>query len=742
MHRSADMTFRDEATVTPRRISSGGGGSTGVRESVDLSLFLRIVYRRRWLALLAFVAIVIPAVAWTMLQQPVYAAHVRIAIDPEPTAPLQFAKGSNDAPPADAVQTQREILESRELARRTIVRLKLFDTAEFRAPEATPIGRLLALLGLGAAPQSPAPVTATDDVRANLVVGGFQSRMKVVPLSFTRLIDVVFESSDPALAARAANGIADTFIVQDLDARLGSVKDATTWLGQRLEEERKRVETSESALQVYKEQQNALAVEDRQNIVVQKLSDLNTAVTKAKTERFLKETTYRQIEKAQSEPAQLETIPTIAANRAIQQLRAELATHTRQEAVLSQQYGELHPEMLKVRSAIETANDGIERETAKAVELAKNEYLGSLENERRLVSALEEQKSEALRLNRQDLEYGRLQREADANRRLYDALLQQTRQTGITGEFKQSSIRIVDRAEVPPRPIRPQRIKNAVLAVSMGLFAAIGLAFARDFLDARIKTPKDLQDALKLPFLGLLPAVSPLPTPLSSQVLAAQPQLGEAIRRVRTTLVLSNPTSACQVLLITSAAPGEGKSVITNLLGTAFASAHRRTIIIDTDLRRPRVHELVGCTPGPGLSDYLTGRAKLDEVLRSTSTDRLSVITAGSESDSPAELLGSAPMAKLLEDLAQSFDWILLDTSPVLAVADALIVARLCGGVLFVVAAEATSTRDVQRAESQLMLTNRPFAGCVLNRVPLEKHPYYYAPYHNAEYDGYYRAST
>jgi uncharacterized protein involved in exopolysaccharide biosynthesis len=374
----------------------------------------------------------------------VYAASVRIAIDPEPTAPLQFTKGQNDAPPADAMQTQREILESRELARRTIVRAKLFDEAEFRAPAVTPTARILALLRLGATPGPPAPAGATDDARTKVVLDGFQSRMSVVPLPFTRLIDVVFESSDPALAARAANAIAETFVVQDLDTRLESMKGATTWLGQRLEEQRARVEASESALQAYKEQQNALAVEDRQNIVVQKLSDLNAAVTKAKTDRFVRETTYRQIEKAQNDPAQLETIPVIAANSAIQQLRAELAAQTRQQAVLSQQYGDLHPEMLKVRSAIEAATEGIERETTKAVELAKNEYLGSVENERRLVGALEEQKKEALLLNRQDLEYGRLQREADANRRLYDALLAQTRQAGITGEFKQSSIRIVD----------------------------------------------------------------------------------------------------------------------------------------------------------------------------------------------------------------------------------------------------------------------------------------------------------
>jgi len=741
MDRPADVTFRDRTPATPRRSSASAARPTGTGEGVDPSLILRIIYRRRWLAILTFVAIVVPATAWTLLQQPVYAASVRIAIDPEPTAPLQFTKGQNDAPPADAMQTQREILESRELARRTIVRAKLFDEAEFRAPAVTPTARILALLRLGATPGPPAPAGATDDARTKVVLDGFQSRMSVVPLPFTRLIDVVFESSDPALAARAANAIAETFVVQDLDTRLESMKGATTWLGQRLEEQRARVEASESALQAYKEQQNALAVEDRQNIVVQKLSDLNAAVTKAKTDRFVRETTYRQIEKAQNDPAQLETIPVIAANSAIQQLRAELAAQTRQQAVLSQQYGDLHPEMLKVRSAIEAATEGIERETTKAVELAKNEYLGSVENERRLVGALEEQKKEALLLNRQDLEYGRLQREADANRRLYDALLAQTRQAGITGEFKQSSIRIVDRAELPIKPIRPQRTKNAVLALGIGLFFAIGLAFARDFLDPSIKTPKDLQDALKLPFLGLLPELSSLPRPLSRQVLADHPQFGEAIRRIRTTLVLSNPTSTCQVLLITSAAPGEGKSVIANLLGTTFAAAHRRTVIIDTDLRRPMAHQLVGCPLEPGLSDYLAGRARLDEVLKPTSVDRLSIIAAGSESDSPGELLGSAGMTKLIEELSKSFDWILLDSSPVLAVADALVVGRLCGGVLFVVAAETTSTRDAQRAEAQLMLTDRPFAGCVLNRVPLGKHPYYYAPYHNAKYEAYYVSS-
>src|SRR5439155_6006456 len=313
--------------------------------------------------------------------------------------------------------------------------------------------------------------------------------------------------TDPVLSATVPNGLAKAYIEQTMEFKFDTSREASNWLGQRLTEQRKKVEASELALQQYREQSGSVALDDRQNIVVQKLADLNAAVTKAKTERLAKEASYQQLEKAQNDPQALDTLPVVLGNVFVQQLRSELATLQRQEAQMAEKLGEKHGDMIKIRSAIQSMEAKLQAEVAKVVQSMRNDYQASVAQEQSLVTALEAQKRDALGLNRKGIEYGVLQREAESNRQLYNNVLQRAKETGVSESLRASTVRIVDYAQVPRSPIFPDRYQDSVIALCTALVCALGTALFFEYLDSRIKTPDEIKSRLGLPYLGLLPSL-------------------------------------------------------------------------------------------------------------------------------------------------------------------------------------------------------------------------------------------
>jgi capsular exopolysaccharide synthesis family protein len=499
-----------------------------------------------------------------------------------------------------------------------------------------------------------------------------------------------------------------------------------------------KLERSEAALQQFKERN--ISVGNPQNIVVQKLGDLNAAVTRARTERLAKEAAFNQLQAVQENGASIDSVPAIASNPTIQQLRAEIGALQRQRSELSQQYGERHPEMLRVQSALAQTQERLKGEIAKAVQVVENEYRAAVAHERSLMAALESQKAEAVQLSELDLEYGRLQREAQASRQIYDTLLQQARQLGIASELKQSAAAVLDPAQPPAWPIRPNWPLGAIVAALAACFVGVAAVFAREYLDPRLKTPEDIQRQLKLPFLGLLPA---LETGDARKLIPGgsveHPALVEPLRRVRANLELLAPPARTQVLLVTSTGPQEGKTTFAVGLATSLARGGRRVLLIDADLWRPEVHRALGLPRKPGLTDFLAAQAEIDAVIRSTSIDRLSVIPAGTLMPREAsDLVGRTRLDDLVQGQLTRFDWIVFDSPPVMSVPDAALLARRCSGVLFVVGAGMTSREAAQKAIEQLAVARARFAGAILNRAAVDRHPYYYFPHYNPKYQSYY----
>ena len=323
----------------------------------------------------------------------------------------------------------------------------------------------------------PKPVSrpdAAETARQSGIIDAFLGRLTVTPVRNSRLVDVRMISSSPEMAASLANALAREYIAQNLEYKFRSTKEAAAWLTEQLAEERKKLEASELALQRYREKGDAVSLEDRQNIVVQRLTDLNAAYTKARTDRFEKEALYNQLSALQNDRTALDTFPAILSNTFIQQLKSQLADLQRQQTQMADRLGEKHPDMIKLNLAIQSTEAKLGGEIAKVVQSVRNEFLSAQAQERSLAEALNTQKTDALSLNRTGIEYGVLRREAESNKQMYEVLMQRAKETGISGELKTSNIRIVDPAEVPRSPIRPNKSRD----LSLGLLAASWAASA------------------------------------------------------------------------------------------------------------------------------------------------------------------------------------------------------------------------------------------------------------------------
>jgi capsular exopolysaccharide synthesis family protein len=714
--------------------------------------YLRILYKRRWLAGTAVVAVLLATTVYTFTAVPVYEARVKLLIEAENPNVVSFKEVvEQDQTRLDYYQTQYNLLQSRSLARRTLDALKLWGQPPFAAAgeprfswrvlPATAVAAVSALFrrAQAATPPAPAPGETSAQSRAvDRLLGG----LTIAPVRSSRIVDLKFRSTDPDLAMRVANAHAKGFIEQTMEFKFLTSKEAADWLGERLAEQRKQVEAAEAAVQRYREANGAVSFNDGQNIVVQKLGELNAAVTRAKTERIQKEALYRQLQAIQSNRVALDTFPAILTNVFIQQQKGELAQLQSQLAQLSEKLGDRHPDIIRLRSALHTAQSKLQGEIAKVVHAVRNEYLAALAQERSLSTALEQQKTEALAMNRQAIEYGVLTREAESSRQIYESLLQRAKETGVSSELRTSNVRIVDRAERPRVPVSPAKRLNLMLAMLAGGLLAIGLAFFVEYLDSRIRTPDEIKTHLGLTPLGLVPAVrstseSTNDVPLISN--GAPGNFSEAFRTIRTNVLFSSADTGAKCILVTSTGPGEGKSVVSANLALGFAEAGQRVLLIDGDLRRPRLHELFSRSQEPGLSNLMVGTSKASDVVHRAPTPGLWLLAAGKTPPNPAELLGSVRFKEFLATLDEHFDWVIVDSPPVMPVADASVLAHAAGKVVFVVGAEMTDRRSARAACEQLSKTSARVVGAVLNKVDIERNPYYFADYYRREYAKYYQ---
>lgn len=723
-------------------------------KQIDLREYLRILIKRRWIIATIFTVLVLTVAVKTFTATPIYQATARIIIEKENPNLMSIQEVmAVDSTGTDYYQTQYQIIESRIVAREVIRQLHLENSPEF-FPE--PKDNVLANVkrSIGKALSSAkewlvsllksgdntggADTSAEDDAFVDSgLVSAFINRVEVSPIRNSRLVDVSVEGRDRVMATRMANSLVKAYIGQNLETKLSAAKGAVQWLGERVNDERKKVETAEKALLAYKEQHQIITdfSSDSENITAQKLAELNAQVLDAESQRVEMETRYQQALSLEKTPEMLDSIPEVLSNDLIKEIKKMEVVLFNRMSELSKKYGRNHPQMRAIDSELADLKKRKVLEARRVVNSLKNEYKLALAREESLKRALARQKTESLKLNKKAVQYGVLRREAESSRQIYELLIKRFKETSLTEEMKTGNIRIIDKAEVPQSPVKPKKKRNILLAVIVGLTLGIGTAFFLEYLDNTIKLPEDVKEHLEIPYLGPVPAITSndMPAHVARELVTVhspKSAASESYRSIRTGILFSSADEAPRTILITSASPSEGKTITVVNLGVAMANAGSRVLILDCDMRRPRIHKIFGLDRKIGVSSILVGTGNDKDAIVPSSVENLDILPVGPIPPNPSEIIGSKKMDLLLNALKKQYDRVLIDSPPISAVTDAVILAQMADSLLLVVRAGETPRQIIQHALAQVRNVNANILGAILNAVSVGRDSYYYYQYY------------
>jgi succinoglycan biosynthesis transport protein ExoP len=682
--------------------------------------YLYVVWHRRRLVSAIFLAATAAVTARAFLTRPVYQATAQILIERDSPKVLSFKEVAEvDGTRDDYFQTQYKLLQSRSLAERVIRSLGLLRDPEFGGPRSESEEKAILESPPGQSPQMEDAITL------------LLRRQKVVPIRNSRLVTVTFESYRADLAARVTNTLAHLYIQQALDFRFQTSSEASQWLGAQIDEQRKKVEELDASLQRLKEREGIVNIEERRTLLEQRLRELGTELNRLKTARLEREALYRQMVSVASP----EELPEVMRNPLVQSLRGELAALERQLAQTSQRFLEQHPESIKLRNQIDETRAKIRTEAGRIVRSAQHDYEAAAAQEASVAVAIEKAKAETLDLSRRGLQYDSLRREQEAARQVLNGLIERAKQTDVAQELKSTNIRVVDLAAVPRSPARPRRVRDILIGMILAAGLAVAAAFFLDYLDNTIKTPDDVRAHLGVPLLGVVPEQTDRSVPLVISGAGSQTQFGEGYSMIRTALHYSWSEPGARVVLVTSTAQGEGKTLTAVNLALALSALEARVLLVDADFRRPQTHGRVKARRTPGLADVLVGKVKsADAIVHRVADSNLSYLASGTPAPSPADLFSTRSMRGLLDGLRSFYEWVVIDSPPVPVVAEALVLAPLCDGVVVVAGAEMVTRRAIKYTLERIRAAGARILGVVLNRAMVDRHSYYYRHYYGQDY--------
>jgi succinoglycan biosynthesis transport protein ExoP len=694
--------------------------------------YLIILRKHQWLILTFLLTVVTVVTIASFKMKPVYTAAARVEVDKEAQSmqPFPDSNGIGEYEDSEAyIETQTKILQSETLALMTIKSLDLARYPEF-----------------GGSPNSIASQHAGSFPTRPAILGAFLGRLVVKRVPNSRLIEVQFEAEDPQLSAQIVNGHLQNYVEENFRSKYDATTQASNWLSAELEELRIKVEKSEDARIAYQRENQIWQIDEKQDITSQKLGDLSKAVTEAQTDVAQKEALYRM-----ATSGNVDALPAARNNDVISNLLKRKSDLDEAYAEALDQYGPNYPKVLRLQAQQKEVGQGLANARKTMVESVEEEFNTARNHVELLQEALDRQKAEANDLAEKLVQYHILQHDAESNKQLYDGLLQKLKEAGITAGLRSSNIRVVDPALAPASPSRPQKARNILLAVLVGLVGGIGLALFREYLDNTVKSPDDIEALTGLPSLAVvpsLPGVRTNPSRFSRLAREAAPQsasaprvellsyiqpksqISEAFRALRTSLLLSQADHPPQVILVTSALPREGKTTAAVNLAVTLAQLGDRTLLMDSDLRKPGIRRALNLTIGKevGLSSYLAGVSTLDEVtIPHPTINNLVALTTGPVPPSPADLLSSHRMREAIVELRHRFKFIVIDSPPVMAATDAVILSALTDGVLLVVRSGETPKEAFTRTRDLLAAVKCRLLGVILNAVDSSAPDYYYS---------------
>lgn len=698
-----------------------------LEEEIHLRDYWKIVLKYRWFVISFFVIVVTLGTVWTFMQRPVYRATSTIWIEKEAPKVVSFQEVLTvDTSTTDYYQTQYQILQSQTIARKVIFKLKLFQNPEFVSLDGVPVE----------------PPKSYDEVNIG-IINSFLSKLKVEPVRNSRIVKINYDTWTPELSALIANTISDVYIEQSLETKTGVSQDAVTWLQKKIEEIRQKVETSEMKVQKYKEENQIISIEEKETITAQRLNELNQQLMDAQVKRVEAETRYMNLKKLSREPEMIQSTQEVIGNSFIQSLKAQEVALEKEYAQMSEKYGPKHPQLVRLRSQLDEIRHRISLEVRKIINSIKTEYEVAKAREETIRNAFEEMKNEAQDFNKQSVEFGVLKRQAESDRQMYEILLKRLNEASVGEDIQAVNVRIVDRAVVPSSPVKPRKLLNIALSILIGLGLGVGFAFFFEYLDNTFRTPDDVEEALSIPFLGIVPEIKLKEGESETdRDLAVQKKprstFAEAFRSIRTNLLLSSAEHKPGVILITSPGPYEGKSLTAINLALILVQTGERVLLIDGDMRKPRVYKVFGLDDSKGLSTLLTGHSDIKEVVFESAIPYLYLLPSGPNPPNPAELLGSGKMAEIIAELRKKFEYVIIDSPPLIAVTDSVVLSTIVDGVVIILKAGQTTKELAKRAHKNLKEINAKIIGAVLNEVDFERDRYYYYyPYYYKYYKHY-----
>jgi len=723
--------------------------------------YVRVLIKSKWVVI-ASVALVVGVVAISTLRStPIYEAVGSIAInkmDPV-TFNLKDSSSSFDYYDPTDLDTEVRILKSDLLALQVIRQLNLEKPPEFGAKSKTSPSSSSSSIELTTDAMQP------DSAKTSAALAGFKGSLQVSLVPNTRIIEIRYRSPDKNIAARVVNALANTYVEQNFKTRFESTMQASDWLSKQLVDLQIKVETSQKKLVKYQKEHEILGIDEKQNITTAKLDELNRELTSAESARMEKESIYHLVQSGDSDSIAAAAAANVdgaakgsnANSALLEKLREQQADLKIQVAQLSTQFGPSYPKLAQLNSQLKEIDEQIQTEMRKVAARLRGDYLASVQRESMLRSALEQQKQEANKLNESAIEYSLLKRDVDANRTLSEGLLERLKEAGVTAGLRSNNFRIVDVARVPTAPSGPNLLRNLGFALALGLSTGIGLAFLLEGMDNTVRTPEQAQTISALPSLGMIPLGSRSTREIGSReklalasskeavelVTKSRPrsQMAESYRALRTSLLLTFAGGPPKVILITSALPEEGKTTTSVNSAIVLAQKGTRVLLIDADLRRPSIHKTLGMGPKIGLSNVLTGTATLQQaIISSTILPDLFILPAGTPPPNPAELLASAKMKTILEELRKQYDHIVIDSPPTLSVTDAVVMSTSADAVVLVIRSGHTTKPALRRARDILLQVNARVCGVLVNAVDLNSPDYYYHYEYQGKYGhGYYQ---
>ena len=736
--------------------------------------FWRVIRKRKRLIALFFFTVVATVGAGTFLMTPIYTSESTLLIEqkvPQVIDMQQVLSESMGAGTRDYYETQFEILKSFSLAAQVIREQRLGNNKVFTGEEKTGMAAALwASLEEWVESQTPVPAilpwvkgtfsvgrTEISDPRVTLtkLTNAYLNYLAIKPVEKTRLVKIAFSTPDPNLSAQLANAHVQAYIGQGLKFRARANEEAQHFLEEKLAQLKERVEQSEAALNNYRRDKGIISLDDKENVVVERLSDLNKRFTEAEAERITLEAQVKLIRQRA-----FDSLPAVINSQLINTLKEQLSRLEGDYANLSAEYNLAYPRLAQLKAQVEETRKRLQAEIQSVVAGIESAYLAAEAREKGLGEKFREQRRAALQLKDASVEYAILFREADTNRQLYKSVLQRVKETGMAAEIHASNIFVVDEAKAPLKPSRPKTALYLLFGVLVGAMCGVALAFFFEYLDKTVRAPEDVERYVHLPTLGVVPDFLMAEKESKASLLGAangngsgqingngsrndakshdnvlvvsHPPLSlvtESYRFLQTSILLSQAEEPPRAVLFTSGWKGEGKTATVINTAVVFAQMEARVLVIDADLRRSCCHKILGTEKEPGLTELLTGQRTLEEVIKPTMTDNLSLIAGGAIPPDPVKLVGSRKMHEILTALREQFDYIFIDSPPLIAVSDALRLSTMVDGVVLVVKGQET-TRDVlQEACSRLRYAQAKVLGVVLNQVNMN----------NGDYDYYHR---